>query len=155
MKLILAMMLATAAGAAHAEALDLICRGTAVHTEQTQSFGSIHTDNGRSADIDDSTLRKVHSEESLRVRIDANGAGMIKPPSTILPPIHRGKDGWWDLEGLTVTDAAIKGKYSLNVLNHPTVEIDRRTGDIDMHGMGLRFAGTCEKTPEEPGGHKF
>jgi hypothetical protein len=155
MKLFLAIILAATAGAAHAEALDLICRGTAVHTEATQSFGCIRTDSGRSADADETTYQQARSEESLRVRIDAHGAGAIKPPAAILPPIHKGKDGWWDLEGLSVTDAVIRGKYSLNILNHPTVEIDRRTGDFDMHGMGLRFSGTCEKAPEEPGDRRF
>lgn len=156
-KLILSIAIVAAAisGGAHAEPLDLICHGVAVHTESTQSFGSVQRSDGLSASGDETTFRKARSEESLRVRVDASGAGKIKPPSTLLPPISRGKDGWWDLEGLTVTDDAIRGKYSLNILNHPTVLIDRHNGDIDMRGLGLRFTGTCEKAPEEAGARKF
>ena len=155
MKIIWAIAVAAMAGIAHAEALDLVCQGSAVHTETTQSFGSLSTSDGRSASGNETTFRKARSTESLRVRIDANGAGKIKPPSALLPPIRRGKEGWWDLEDLTVTDDTIRGKYSLNVLNHPTVLIHRRTGDIDMKGFGLRFSGACERAPEESSGKKF
>ena len=90
------------------------------------------------------------------MRIDAAGAGAIKPPSAILPPIHKGQGRLVDPKASTVTDDAIKGKYALNLLNHPSVEIDRRTGDIDMHGMGLPASPEPAKSSsEEPGGKKF
>jgi hypothetical protein len=36
------------------------------------------------------------------------------------------------MANLSVTEAIIRGQFSLNVLNHPSVLVERQTGDIDM-----------------------
>ena len=102
------------------------------------------------------TYSKTKSEEMLRVRIDAGGTtGKVKLARALIPPISRGKDGWWDFSQLTVGDDAIRGQISLNILNHPKIVIDRHTGDIDLTGLGETFSGSCEKAPETPEERKF
>lgn len=140
---------------AHAEALNLVCQGTALHVETSVSTASAYDNHGNYASGDATNFRNARSEERFRVQLDGSGTGRVRPPVTLNPPISRGKGGWWDLEQLTVTDNEIRGRYSLNMLNHPSVVIDRKTGDISVKGMGLRFDGTCEKAPDEPEGRKF
>lgn len=90
------------------------------------------------------------------MRIDgASTSGKVKLPAALIPPISRGKDGWWDFTSLSVSDETIRGQISLNVLNHPSVVIDRHTGDIDVKGLGMRFNGSCERAPEEAESRKF
>ena len=55
MKLLLPVAFAATTSAVHGEALDLVCRGTAVHTEATESFGSVTTSDGHSASGDATT----------------------------------------------------------------------------------------------------
>jgi hypothetical protein len=155
MRWIVVAIFMAAAGGARAEALELLCQGVAVHTEQSHSFGSLETNTGLTANSDVTTLHKGRTEESFRVRVGADGSGQVKPPFTLLPVLSRGKTGWWDLEHLSITDDAISGSYSLNLLNHPSVHIDRHTGDIDVHGLGLRFTGSCEKAAADPASRKF
>lgn len=148
MRTMLAAAILLVAGAAHAETLDLICRGSAVHAEPTQGAGALAPNGaGRDFSDDEAGLHRVRSQETLQVQIDAKGAGRIKPPPAILPPIRLGRDGWWRLDHLRVSESEIRGTFSLNFINHPTVLLDRRTGDIDVQGMGLRFDGACEKAP--------
>ena len=100
--------------------------------------------------------RQVRSAASVRVRISAAGSGTIKPPATLTPPISRGsQDGWWELSDVVVTADAIRGKYALNMLNHPSVLIDRHTGDIDIKGWDERFNGNCDRAPVVPQAKKF
>ena len=153
--LLIAAATITAPALANAEALDLVCRGTALHTESTSTFGSVTANNGEDASGQATTYGRVRSEESMRVRIDGSGAGKLKLPQVLVPFISRGRDGWWDFTTISVTDDAIRGQFSLNILNHPTVMIDRHTGDIDMKGMGMKFSGSCEQAPENTENKKF
>jgi len=127
-----------------AEPIDLICHGTALQTESTQTFASIEGDNG-SATGSATTYRKARSSETMRVKLDGQGAGKLKLPASLIPPISIGKEGWWDFVKLDVDEDAIRGQISLNVLNRPRVIIDRHTGDIDLRGLGMRFQGSCER----------
>lgn len=154
-KLLVAVALLLSPTIARAEALELLCHGTATHVETTETTATVHNDRGDSASGDETTYAKARSTESVRVRIDAAGGGKIKPPTVLQPVISRGKDGWWDLSGLVITDDLIRGQYSLNIINHPSVVIDRHTGEIDMKGLGLKFNGMCERVADAPESRKF
>ena len=140
---------------AQAEALDLICEGTALHTETTETFAQATSSSGVSASGDATTFRRARTTEVMRIHLDGNGRGKLKLPASLIPPISIGKDGWWDFVKLDVSEDAIRGKISLNVLNRPRVLIDRHTGDIDMRGLGMRFQGACEKAPDVATERKF
>ncbi len=149
------MALVVAPNAAGAQALDLVCRGTAISNETSQTYGSAQS-GGEYASGSATTIRKVRSEETLRVRIDATGStGKVKLPRALIPLISSGKEGWWDFVKLEVTDDAIRGQVSLNVLNRPRLIIDRRTGDADVKALGSSFSGSCEKAPELPEERRF
>jgi hypothetical protein len=71
--------------------------------------------------------------------------GRIRIPKQLIPPMHSGGtgDGWWDIEELIVGHNEIRGRFRLNALNRPTLNIDRRSGSITVEGM-IAFNGRCE-----------
>jgi hypothetical protein len=141
--------------AAGAQALELVCQGQAVHLEDTQTYVSGSDNHGNTVDATGNTFRKERSDAQVRVRLDGAGGGKVKLPRALVPKISIGKDGWWDFTKLTVTDDQIKGQISLNLINHPSIVIDRHTGDMDMKGFGGSFSGSCERAPEAPEERKF
>lgn len=81
--------------------------------------------------------------------------GKIHLTGKLIPPINsRGTNGWWDLDDLKVTSERITGKYRLNGLNHPRVEIDRRSGRIAINGP-TPFRGTCDAGDWSSGRTRF
>lgn len=155
MKFAILAVLAAVPSSAAAQALNLVCQGSAARVVSESTSVSGYDNHGNYVNAGGTNLRTMRSEERLRVQLDEAGAGRIKPPASLNPPISRGKDCWWDLEQLTVTDTQIRGRYSLNILNHPSVVIDRQTGDISVKGFALNYDGTCERAPDEPEGRKF
>lgn len=75
-----------------------------------------------------------------------DGGGRISLPKKLVPPINsRGQDGWWDLYDVDVQPDMIHAKYRLNGLNKPSVTIDRRSGQISIHGLDpYAFRGSCD-----------
>lgn len=62
----------------------------------------------------------------------------------MLPPIRGGKDGWFELENLKVTENEITGSAAVNVINSPKVRIDRLTGRISIAGKAGSYSGECQ-----------
>ncbi|MBJ7439304.1 MAG: hypothetical protein JHD35_09805 [Sphingopyxis sp.] len=79
------------------------------------------------------------------VQIELYGnQGRIHLGPKLVPPIHSGgHEGWWDLENLLVTPDRITASYRLNGLNKPKVEIDRRSGRIQLKAQ-TDFSGQCD-----------
>jgi hypothetical protein len=152
--LVLAALLA-APVVAHSEPLELVCQGTALHTEASETFADASNSYGGSASGSATTFHRERSAETMRIRLDGQGGGRLKLPASLIPPISIGKDGWWDFVQLDVTDDAIHGEISLNLINKPKVVIDRHTGDIDMRGYRIRFQGSCERAPDAAAEKKF
>ncbi len=70
--------------------------------------------------------------------------GRIRIPKQLIPPMNSGgSDGWWDIDELLVGHNEIRGRFRLNALNRPTLNIDRRSGAITVEGM-IAFNGRCE-----------
>lgn len=82
---------------------------------------------------------------SSDVQIEIYGDhGRIHLSGPLIPPIHSGdSDGWWDIADLRVTRDRITGRYRLNGLNRPTIDIDRRSGRIFLDGIE-DFRGSCD-----------
>jgi hypothetical protein len=73
-----------------------------------------------------------------------HGRGRIHLEGKLVSPIHSGGDnGWWDIDGLSVTPDRITGQYRMNGLNKPRFEIDRRTGRITIRAA-TTFTGRCD-----------
>ena len=72
-----------------------------------------------------------------------SGDDRIRLPRTILPPLHGGSDGWFELSDVKVTDRAITASAGINFINHPKVHIDRLTGTISINGKAGSYTGQC------------
>ena len=79
------------------------------------------------------------------VQIELYGdQGRIHLGPSLVPPIHSGgHEDWWDLENLVVTPDRITATYRLNGLNKPKVDIDRRSGRIQLKAQ-TNFSGQCD-----------
>lgn len=140
---------ALAWSSAEAQTLDLklVCDGTGRKdveesskvTQYGQNLGSV------------SSTRTLTFPATLRVEI-AGQTGRIFIPANLRPLLRGGgQEGWWTLNNLQITDEAITGQFSMNVLRNPRVRIDRTRGQIEVSGM---FNGTCELAPD-PSERKF
>ena len=88
-----------------------------------------------------STTQGFNSDVQIELYGDQ---GRIHLGPKLVPPIHSGgHEGWWDLENLMVTPDRITATYRLNGLNKPKVEIDRRSGRIQIKAQ-TDFSGQCD-----------
>ncbi|MGJ5632411.1 hypothetical protein [Nostoc sp. CALU 1950] len=100
----------------------------------------------------ESSTKEFDSEVQVEIR---NMQGKIHLGGRLIPPINSGgTNGWWNLKDLRVTPEQITGKYQVNGLNHPRVEIDRRSGRIAINGIE-RFRGTCDSGDWSSGRTRF
>jgi len=84
-----------------------------------------------------------------------HGRGRIHLGGNMIPPIRSGgQNGWWDLSDLVIGRDRITGRYRLNGLNRPTLDIDRRSGTVSIRGM-QPFTGRCEAGNWRGGGGQF
>lgn len=148
--LAIVLCLATTVGTASADELSLICSGVGARDSVERSSGFAVGSSGQSASGSGVTTRRESFAESVLVEVN-DSEGRIFFPSSLLPQVHGSSDaGWRPLERLNVTDDRISGRFSLNFLNKPTVEIDRRTGTIEIDGFSsTSFSGVCERAPEQ------
>lgn len=85
-----------------------------------------------------------------QVNIELNGTeGRIRLPRVTLPVFRGGKEGWFELRNVKVSDREITASAAVNLLNRPKVRIDRVTGIISINGMNGNYTGECAKV--EPG----
>jgi hypothetical protein len=99
---------------------------------------------------DDIAAIPTSSRQVVTVDLSVDGA-RVRLPATMTPALKIGdRDGWYALTDLSVSETAISGRFRLNIVNRPTVSIDRITGDIDIRGSGgLSFQGQCAKAAAE------
>lgn len=146
-------LLAMAATNAQALDLKLRCDGVASYTTAQSTFGSVSGD----VNLNASSTRYGVGQAQDRILVEINDTGgRIRPPKIMLPPIRGGGagDGWWAFTKLDVGETEISAKFSINVLNKPSVRIDRSTGDIEVQGFqNTRFVGRCAVA--DPAERKF
>jgi hypothetical protein len=88
----------------------------------------------------ESTTSDFDSEVQVEIR---DTLGKIHLGGRLIAPINSGGDnGWWTLENLQVSPDRITGRYRMNGLNKPRVNIDRRSGRIAIDGIE-KFRGEC------------
>lgn len=86
-----------------------------------------------------------------RVEI-GTGVTRIRLPEAMLPSLHGGRDGWYELRDLDMGEQEIEAKIAINFLNHPKVRLDRMAGTIEIDGSSGTFQGSC--TRYEAGGER-
>lgn len=123
--------------------LRLICRGTGEH--RVENFGTAFAFSRRGT----STAFGVGTQmdqfgEQLDIDI-ISGRVKVRVPRRMLPKLHGGVNGWFDVSELVIEADEIRGKVKLNFNEHPNLRVDRRTGSVALDGKVGSFAGQCEK----------
>lgn len=141
---------------AEVAAIFLVCDGVGVSPQSATSSTTLSDGfNSASAQTTSITMRRGDERALVEIRGDVV---KIKMPVSMQPPASgRGEDGWRTLTDTVITPDEIRGQFSYNWVNKPTVRIDRRTGEIRvaqrsvMAGMSS-FDGTCrrQELPAEP-----
>jgi hypothetical protein len=131
--------------------LRLICRGTGEH--RVENYGTAFAFSGRG----NSTAFGVGTQtnqfgDQMDIDIDA-GTVRVRVPRRMLPKLHGGEGGWFDVGELLIGADEITGKVKLNFNEHPNLRIDRRSGSVALDGKVGSFAGQCEKV--DPAQHAF
>jgi hypothetical protein len=135
-------LLALAPSSVRALELNLTCQGTGERTVPKTAFASVTGSNGYGQGTFMTTEQRERAE-TIGAAISGE-TGRVQVPRSLLPPIHGGgRDGWWVLNDVSVSDTGVKGHYTLNPFNHPEVQIDRISGSISIDGYGQSFRGTC------------
>ena len=124
--------------------LSLVCGGAGVANKHstTQAYG--WNNSGDSADAIITSERSVGFEDQLQLWIEGS-AGKARMPRTMLPPIHGGNGGWFDVKDIRVSDTEITGTVAVNALNHPKLVLDRLAGTVSLAGKAGQFNGRCLK----------
>ncbi len=124
--------------------ITLVCYGTGQHAAYTPHFGYQWNSQNKKYEPMQS-MESGNEQFNSGVQIDIRGGeGRIHLTGKMIPPLHSGDtDGWWPLEGLQLRADRITAKYRLSALNSPTVDIDRRSGLINIKGLP-GFSGKCD-----------
>lgn len=140
---ILALATGQAATAQDAASLNLVCFGDGAANKQRGGAFNAWNNYGDSA----SGTVTQHSREGFtdQVNVQIVGSeGQLRMPRAMLPMLRGGKDGWFTLKNIKVSDADITGSVAVNPLNNPKMRIDRFTGVINLSGKAGDFVGKCQ-----------
>ena len=129
--------------------LSLVCAGTG------SSFASDSVQTHVNGQIITSTGSPYRVSQADRAYIEVNGNSVrIKPPESIVPSVAgRGDEGWRTMTDVTISEREIRGRFSLNWINRPTVVVNRMTGEVSISGGDAlagraTFSGDCDRAPE-------
>ncbi|WP_334911604.1 hypothetical protein [Nostoc sp.] len=126
------------------QSLTLICYGEGRKPGLTNSYGYEWNERRHryeSRNRIESTTDDFDSDVQVEIR---GTQGKIHLTGKLIAPINSGGDnGWWTLDDLEVAPDRITGKYRMNGLNKPHVNIDRRSGRIAIDGIE-KFRGNCD-----------
>ncbi|MDR0216891.1 MAG: hypothetical protein LBJ15_23185 [Comamonas sp.] len=125
--------------------LTLICYGEGRKPSvESRSGYRWNSRRDRYESIDEVTTSKEGFDAEVQVEISGQG-GRIHLTGALVAPIHSGDNNhWWNLDDLQVSSDRITGRYALNGLNKPKVDIDRRSGRIHIDGIE-HFRGECDE----------
>lgn len=154
MRTLIVLLAVAMPSSAYAQQLHLICGGggTATKVVSTNVYGSTSYGEGFNA----SGVSTRDRDFADQVDVELNGTeGRIRMPRTMLPPLRGGKEGWFKLKNLQITDRVITANAAVNFINSPKVHIDRVTGTISISGKAGDFSGKCEAYDPATAPRKF
>jgi len=128
--------------------LRLACVGTGEHSVTHSRSALAFTNRGTVFGALGSYTDQQNFDDQLDVDIDGN-KGRVRLPRRLLPPIHGGDAGWFDIQNIKITEDAITGKVGINFAHHPDLRIDRRTASISLDGKVGSYSGRCAKADTE------
>lgn len=91
--------------------------------------------------------RTVSFVDQVNLEVDAD-TGRIRMPRTMLPTLHGGSGGWFEIKKVKWTDDEITGVVQVSIVNSPKLRLDRLTGRIAINGKSGDYAGECQ--PYDP-----
>ena len=130
--------------AAAPQPIHLICVGAGTAARLTSTYGSVYDNRGNSAWGQVLSQRDTPFDDQVNIDIGADGTGRIRMPRAMLPVIRGGKDGWFELGSIKMTDYEITAAAQVNFMNRPRVRLDRITGAISISGKAGDYSGECQ-----------
>lgn len=122
--------------------LNLLCYGGGSANKMRSGSASVWNNYGDSANATTTHMEAQGFEDQADVRI-AGEEGQIRMPRAMLPLLRGGKDGWFTLKNIRVSEAEILASVSVNPINNPKLRIDRFTGTINISGKAGDYVGRC------------
>jgi len=118
--------------------LSLECYGTG-------SKGSTMSKFDQKTGISSQTHYTDRSNSSVNVSIDKEKS-WIQIPTHLLPPMKIKKpNNKYNIYNLKISDDSITGKFKLNIMNRPSLTLDRYSGVLSFKGPMVSFTGKCKK----------
>ena len=124
--------------------IHLICVGAGTAARLTSTYGSVYDNRGNSAWAQVLSRRDTPFDDQVNIDIGSDGTGRIRMPRAMLPVIRGGKDGWFELGSIKMTDSEITAAAQVNFMNRPRVRLDRITGAISISGKAGDYSGECQ-----------
>jgi len=136
--------LLVAAQAVVPQPIHQICVGAGTAARLTSTYGSVYDSQGNSAWGQVLSRRDTPFDDQVNIDIGTDGQGRIRMPRAMLPVVRGGKDGWFELGSIKMTDSEITGTAQVNFMNKPRVRLDRITGAISIAGKAGDYSGQCQ-----------
>lgn len=124
--------------------IELVCVGSGAATGQTGTRTFVTDSNGNQQWVDTRRKSVVPFADQVNLWVE-EGRGSIRLPRSILPTIHGGKNGWFDLRNVKISDREIDASAAVSFLDRLKVRIDRVTGSISINGDDGDYHGQCER----------
>lgn len=139
----IAFALVSGQAASAQDTLNLVCLGGGAANKQRSATVNTWNNDGDSATGTVTQHSREGFEDQVNVQITGT-EGQLRMPRAMLPVLRGGKDGWFDLKNIKITDADITGSVAVNPINNPKMRIDRYTGMINLSGKAGNFVGKCQ-----------
>jgi hypothetical protein len=111
-----------------AHALTLQCAGKTTSMQNTGRFTAEHTRNfSDRSKTTGSIQQSVERDFMVDLEIGDNGA-RLRISREMVPELNNAKNGWFDVQELSVTERTISGAFRVNFAIKQKFEIDRVTG---------------------------
>ena len=122
--------------------LNLVCNGLGSKKSLITQY-----DNNTGTSTDVSYTEQTNSDVNVSIGEKGN---WIQIPMHLLPRIKKKKaNNKYDIYDLRISEDSITGKFKLNIINKPSMTIDRYSGVLSFRGKGLSFTGECNKVDRE------
>jgi hypothetical protein len=135
-------------GIAHAQEagnrLNLVCDGGGAANKVAGATAFAWDNHGNSASGTVLGERSQGFADQLQLWIEGS-EGKARLPRVMLPPIHGGDEGWFEITNIRISANEITGTIGVNVMNHPKLVIDRMAGTVSLAGKAGQFNGRCQK----------
>ena len=133
--LILGLLLS---GNAYSSNLYLVCNGMGSKSKTMSQSGSTNE------------LSYTEETNSIVNFSIGNKGNWIQMPMHLLPPKRIKKaNNKYEIYDLIISEGSITGKFKLNFINKPSINIDRYSGVLSFKGKGVSFTGECKKVDRE------